>query len=188
MQTRRDFLRQAGLAGAGLTLASCASIPKPVSSSQRPNIIFILADDQRNHTLGCAGHPTVKTPNIDALADEGVRFENAFVNTSICMASRATIFTGLTTTSHGYCGGPAPCTPVIKEDVETSFPTLLRQAGYRTGFFGKQHVRFHGGTDGMGMMFDEHKRLGRNPYLKKMPDGSKRHVDEIMGDKSVEFL
>jgi arylsulfatase A-like enzyme len=153
-----------------------------------PNILFILVDDQRNHTLGCAGHPTVKTPNIDSLAASGVRFENAFVNTSICMASRATLFTGLTTTSHGYCGGPAPCTPVIKDDVETSFPALLRRAGYRTGFFGKQHVRFQGGNSAMGTMFDEHQTLGRNPYLKTMPDGTLRHVDEIMGDRSVAFL
>ena len=79
--------------------------PEP-TRDEKPNIVFILVDDQRNDTLGCAGHPVIKTPNIDRLAKRGVRFENMFVNTSICMASRATIFTGLTETSHGYTGGP----------------------------------------------------------------------------------
>jgi arylsulfatase A-like enzyme len=160
----------------------------PGMREKPPNILFILVDDQRNTSLGCAGHPQIKTPNIDAMAENGVRFENSFVNTPICMASRATLFTGLTTTSHGYYSGLRHGTPVIREDVITSFPALLRQAGYRTAFFGKQHVRFQRGTDGMGMMFDEAQALRRTPYMKKMPDGSLRHVDEIMGDKSIEFL
>jgi hypothetical protein len=53
-------------------------------NATRPNILFFFADDQRNHTLGCAGHPIVKTPNIDRLAADGVRFMNAFVTTSTC--------------------------------------------------------------------------------------------------------
>ena len=59
--------------------------------AEKPNIVFILVDDQRNDSLSIEGHPYIKTPNIDRLADQGVRFENAFVNTSICMASRSTL-------------------------------------------------------------------------------------------------
>lgn len=157
-----------------------------VAADKKPNIVFVLVDDQRNTSLGCAGHPQVKTPVIDSLAARGVRFENAFVQTPICMASRANLFTGLTTTTHGYHANPG--TPVRREDLDTSFPTLLRRAGYRTAFYGKQHVNWEKGVDGMTKMFDDHEVLHRNPYLKKMADGSLRHVDEIIGDKSVAFV
>ena len=61
----------------------------------RPNIIFFLTDDQRNDFLGCTGHPIVKTPRIDNLANNGRLFDNAFVSTSICAASRATLLLSL---------------------------------------------------------------------------------------------
>lgn len=156
-------------------------------ADQKPNIVFVLVDDQRNTSLGCSGHPQIKTPVIDRLAAQGVRFENAFVQTPICMASRANLFTGLTTTTNGYHAKPS--TPVRREDLATSFPTLLRQAGYRTAFYGKQHVQWENGAQaGMTTMFDDHEVLHRNPYLKKMPDGTLRHVDEIIGDRSVAFV
>lgn len=156
------------------------------AADRKPNIVFVLVDDQRNTSLGCAGHPQIKTPVIDSLATRGVRFENAFVQTPICMASRANLFTGLTTTTHGYHDNPS--TPVRKDDLDSSFPTLLRQASYKTGFYGKQHVNWEKGVNGMTAMFDDHEVLHRNPYLKKMPDGTLRHVDEIIGDKSVTFV
>ena len=53
-------------------------------AAERPNIVFFLADDQRNDQLSCYGHPLVKTPNLDKLASQGTRFTNAFVTTSIC--------------------------------------------------------------------------------------------------------
>ena len=156
------------------------------AAEKKPNIVFVLVDDQRNTSLGCAGHPQIKTPVIDSLAARGVRFENAFTQTPICMASRAIIFTGLTTTTNGYHANPS--TPVRKEDLDTSFPTLLRRTGYQTAFYGKQHVKWEPGVNGMTTMFDDHEVLHRNPYLKKMPDGTLRHVDEIIGDKSVSFV
>ncbi len=161
-------------------------VSEVVAAETKPNVIFVLVDDQRNTSLGCAGHPQIKTPVIDNLARQGVRFANAFVQTPICMASRANLFTGLTTTSNGYHANPS--TPVRNEDLRTSFPTLLRNAGYRTGFYGKQHVNWEKEVDGMEAMFDEHEVLHRNPYLKTMRDGSLRHVDEIIGDKSVAFV
>ena len=156
------------------------------AAEKRPNVVFVLVDDQRNTSLGCAGHPQIQTPVIDNFARQGVRFQNAFVQTPICMASRANLFTGLTTTTNGYHGNPS--TPVVKNDLDTSFPTLLRKSGYNTAFYGKQHVRWEKGVDGMRQMFDDHEVLHRNPYLKKMLDGSLRHVDEIVGDKSVAFV
>ena len=162
-----------------------------VYSADQPNILFILADDMRNDSMGCAGHPIIQTPFLDNLADQGVRFENGFVTTSICMASRACIFTGMTETGHGYTGGKGgnpPKNPVLAEDVDTSFPTLLRAAGYRTGFYGKQHVSFQEGPGAMERMFDDHEVIFRRPYFKKQPDGSLRHTAELIGDRSAAFL
>lgn len=151
------------------------------AEESRPNLLFILVDDQRHDELGCAGDPYIQTPNIDSLAEMGVRFKNMFVTTSICAASRASIFTGLTERTHGYTfGKPA----VSSENVSTSYPVLLKQAGYRTGFFGKYGVSMQT----KGSMFDTFKNLHRAPFFKKQPDGSSRHVDEIIGDHAVEFL
>ncbi|PHS10447.1 MAG: mucin-desulfating sulfatase [Blastopirellula sp.] len=171
---------------AALLLASslnAQAADKPV------NVLFILVDDQRNDTLGCAGHPVIKTPNIDQLAKQGVRFENAFVNTAICMASRATIFTGLSETSHGYTGGGPPAVPVQKMDVDSSFPVLLRAASYRTGFYGKQHVKFAEKNEpALKRMFHDHKVYNGGPHHVKLPDGTMRHTAELIGDRSVEFI
>ena len=157
-------------------------------AGKQPNILFILADDMRNDSMSCAGHPIIQTPVLDRLAAQGVRFENGFVTTSICMASRACLFTGMTETGHGYTGGGLPANPVLREDVDTSFPTLLRQAGYRTGFYGKQHVNFQDGKGEMDRMFDDYEVIFRNPYFKKQPDGSLRHTADLIGDRSVAFL
>lgn len=103
-----------------LTLCLSCQVAGLFAADQKPNIVFVLVDDQRNTSLGCAGHPQIKTPVIDRLAARGVRFENAFTQTPICMASRAILFTGLTTTTNGYHANPS--TPVRKEDLDTSFP------------------------------------------------------------------
>lgn len=170
----------------GLLLMICFS----AAAEKQPNILFILADDLRNDSLGCAGHPHIRTPNIDRLAERGVRFENMFVNTPICMASRATIFTGLTQTSLLFRpSDPQGSLPVSEEDLARSFPTLLRDAGYHAGYFGKNHVEFADGKrEAFDRMFNDWKHFSRNPYFKELPDGSKRHTDELMGDQAVAFL
>ena len=82
---------------AGLGLAR----PVPAADDQRPNVLVILTDDQRWDCMSCAGHPYLKTPNIDRLAHEGVYFKNAFCTTSLCSPSRASILSGLYAHSHG---------------------------------------------------------------------------------------
>ena len=81
---------------------------KSDTDASKPNILFFLTDDQRNDTLGCAGHPIVKTPTIDKLAAEGVRFSNSFCEAPICASSRATLFTGLSRRTHGFNFGTPP--------------------------------------------------------------------------------
>ncbi|MFT5130880.1 MAG: arylsulfatase A-like enzyme, partial [Rhodothermales bacterium] len=151
--------------------------------AKRPNILFILVDDQRNDELSCAGESVLQTPVIDSLAARGIRFENAFVTTSICAASRASIFTGLTERTHGYTFGKAP---IRTEDVAASYPTLLRKVGYRTGFYGKFGVRLAKGA-GTHDMFDDFQGIG-GPGLRKQPDGTLRHSGELIGDRAVEFI
>ncbi|MFO8153434.1 sulfatase [Thioalkalivibrio sp.] len=154
-----------------------------MNADQRPNIIFFLSDDQRADFLGCAGHPIVKTPSIDSLAADGTRFENAFVTTSICAASRATLFTGLWERSHKYTFGTPPIDMAM---IEASYPAVLKRAGYRTGFVGKFGVSAARG--GTAKMFDSFVPLGRNPYFKKQDEGPPRHLTDITGDKAIEFL
>lgn len=157
-------------------------LTRTVTAAENPNIIFFLTDDQRNDTLGCAGHPIVKTPNIDQLAGQGTRFVNAFVTTSICAASRATFLTGLYERTHRFTFGTPP---IRAEHGAVSYPTLLKQSGYRTGFVGKFGV---GTTTKIGNMFDRFQGIGRNPYLKKQKDGTTRHETQLCADWAVEFI
>lgn len=155
----------------------------PLEAAEQPNIIFFLSDDHRWDHLGCAGHPILQTPNLDTLAAKGTRFSNAFVTTSICAASRATIFTGLYERANKHT---FKTLPISQEHCDASYPQLLKQAGYRTGFVGKFGVGVQKGTQ--AKWFDSYVPLNRNPYHKKQSDGSTRHVTEIAGDRAVQFL
>lgn len=105
-----------------------------IAQQPRPNIIYLMTDDQCSYSLGCYGNPDVKTPNIDRLAEEGMVFDNHYDTTAICMASRANVMTGMyefktgCNFSHGH---------LMKEKWEKSYPMLLREAGYMTAFAGK---------------------------------------------------
>ena len=157
--------------------------PAPAKSASRPNILLLYADDQRDHTLGVAGHPIVKTPNIDRLANQGARFENSFVSTSTCWVGRACLFTGTYERRHLYRAAPGPLNPEL---CESSYFAVLKKAGYRTGHLGKEHVNVS--QQSATAMFDVRRRIGRRPYFKKQPDGSERHETQILGDWGVEFL
>lgn len=165
-----------------LLICGIAATTEPDQKSP-PNIIFFLSDDQRFDQMGCAGHPIISTPNMDALAKTGTRFENAFVTTSICAASRATILTGLYERTHGYTFGTIP---IRKKHSDVSYPVLLRKAGYQTGFIGKFGVSVQKGAQ--QQMFNYFKPLNRNPYFKKQKDGTKRHITQMCGDFALEFI
>src|SRR4051794_34367015 len=86
---------------------SCAMPCVAQSEAPRPNIVFVLMDDQRWDDLGFAGHPFVRTPNIDRLAKEGMRFNHAFVTTPLCSPSRASFLTGQYAHTHGIIDNTA---------------------------------------------------------------------------------
>jgi arylsulfatase A-like enzyme len=156
----------------------------PKAESKRPNILFLFADDQRYNTLGCAGNEIIKTPTIDALASEGVRFRNAFVTTSVCWVSRATVLTGQWARTHAM----RDSVPTVKpESLATMFPVELRKAGYRTGHFGKWHMMMPPGFK-PEEQYDVYEAIGRNPYIKTLPDGTKRHETDIVCDRGIEFI
>ncbi len=148
---------------------------------KRPNIIFILTDDQRWDALGFAGNQIIQTPHMDELASKGLYFENAFVTTPICAASRATLFTGLYERTHDYSFGK----PNLDDRyMQESYPYLLRQSGYRTGMIGKFGVKVNEGiTDSM---FNWTKKTFW-PYLRDV-DGEEVHLADINGDYAIDFI
>ncbi len=129
-----------------LITALFASAISLFAKNDRPNIIFFLADDMARNHIGVYGDEQIKTPNIDKLAQDGVVFSNSYATTSICMASRATMMTGMYEYKNG-CNFDK--SPLWQSSWEKTYPILLREAGYYTGFAGKFGfaVRADGSTD-----------------------------------------
>ena len=155
----------------------------PTTHDPRPNLVFILTDDQRFDALGCAGNPIIQTPHLDALAASGTRFTNAFATTPICAASRASLFTGLYERTHRMTFGTPP---LADRFVDMSYPVLLREAGYRTGFSGKFGISVHPGAE--DRMFDDFVPMTQPPYFQPGPDGRMRHLTDLEGDAALAFL
>jgi len=120
----------------GLVLLAFITLNKisAQKKSKKQNIIFLLTDDQRWDALSCMGNKEISTPNIDKIAEKGVMFTNFYNTTSICMASRAQMMTGMYEFKTGcnFTHGP-----LTKKKFQKSYPVLLRKAGYKTGFTGK---------------------------------------------------
>ena len=117
-----------------LTLLAGTALPAVGAETKRPNIVFLMADDQCTYSMGCYGTPGAKTPNLDQLARDGLVFDNHYDTTAICMASRASVMTGMFEYKTG-CNFDTG--PLLKEHWLRSYPMLLRDAGYRTAFAGK---------------------------------------------------
>jgi len=103
-------------------------------ANQPPNIVMIFTDDQRSDAVGYSGNDVISTPHIDSLANQGVIFDNCFVNTSICAISRANLLLGQYPSQHGiddFFKTPSP------RQLAQSVPALLQKNGYQTAFFGK---------------------------------------------------
>ncbi|WP_417735423.1 sulfatase [Rosistilla oblonga] len=110
-----------------------------VAAESRPNIILFVTDDL-SPDMGCYGNDAIKTPNLDALASDGVRFTNAFCTTASCSASRSVILTGLHNHKNGHYGHEHAYHHFTSFAKTKSLPVRLNAAGYRTGRIGKYHV------------------------------------------------
>ncbi len=117
-------------------LAACAARPETSAPRRRPNIVFILSDDHAAQTLGAYGSTVAHTPNLDRLAAQGLRFENAFCGNSICAPARASVLTGLHSHAHGVVDNAARFDGTLP-----TFPKSLGAAGYRTALVGKWHLK-----------------------------------------------
>lgn len=166
----------AALAGVGLARASDSA---PISQSGPPNVLVLVIDDARWDSLGAAGNPVVATPRLDRLAAEGVRFERGYVTTSICMVSRASIFSGQYMSRHAVTAFGVPITP----DAWTmTYPGQLRAAGYWTGFVGKYGVGAPRASD-----FDFLRAYETRHWFEEA-DGQRVHVTEKNARDAIEFL
>ncbi len=159
-----------------------------LQAQEKPNIIFILTDDQRWDALGYAGNKVIHTPEMDKLAQEGVYFKNAFVTTPICAASRASILTGMYERTHGYTFGQGP----IKQPyIDNSYPKLMKESGYFTGFFGKFGVTY----DSLVPLFDVMESYDRNGkfkdrrgYFYKTIKDDTVHLTRYTGQQAMDFI
>ena len=136
---RRTFLRGAGCSA--LALLGSNGWGQIEEHRRRPNIIFLLTDDQRDNTFGIMGHGWVKTPHVDRLIARSVRFDNAYIAEPTCSPSRTSLFTGMRERVHGV--GFSSSYKLNDAQWEKSYPALLRQSGYYTGFIGKFGVEYY---------------------------------------------
>jgi arylsulfatase A-like enzyme len=185
---RRDFLSLAagGSIAAAMSLTGCDPdfSERRRAAKRQPNIIMLVTDDHRADAMGCAGNPIIQTPNMDDLAANGVRFTNAFVTTSICCSSRASIFTSQWTSRHGITDF---ATHFSEEALARAYPMLLKQAGYRIGLIGKYGV---GPKKDLPIdKYDYWKGFpGQGKYEHKDENGNYKHLTQIMGEQAIEFL
>ena len=165
--------------------------------SQRPNIIFLLADDQSAGTLSSAGHPVLQTPNLDRLVSEGTVFENAFTVQPICAPSRFALLTGQYERTNGL-GFSSPYR-ATEQQWQHTYPALMRQSGYHTGFIGKFGVEFYtfrGQTQSKFDFWRAHdgwlsffiKDNPGNTAIEHYADSKQEIATEIMGESIESFL
>ena len=164
------------------------SLPSSWAEDRRPNIIFILIDDQRADFLSFLDHAWIETPNIDALAERSVYFDKAYVTTSLCSPSRASILTGLYAHTHRVLDNDTP----LPSELAT-FPKELQKVGYHTGFVGKWHM---GGDNDMPRPGFDHwaSFKGQGPYFDPVMnlDGQRvpfeGYTPDILTDLAVRYI
>ncbi len=186
-QTRREFLKRLGYVTGSATALAILQGGKclgQTTNRKKPNIIFIMTDDHASHAINCYGSKINKTPNLDRIANEGMRFTNSFCTNSICAPCRAVILTG----KYSHLNGIIDNRKKFDGNQQT-FPKLLQKVGYKTAMIGKWHLK----TDPTG--FDYWNVLpGQgayyNPAMKEM--GQKRkytgYTTDIITDHALKWL
>lgn len=154
-------------------LSGCAAekVPAP-AAARRPNVLFVLTDDQRWDCIGLAPNSRVKTPNIDRIGREGVYFRNAFCTTSLCSPSRASILSGLYAHTHGVTNNFTEYPADLP-----SWPRSLQKAGWETAYIGKYHMGEENDDPRPGFdHFVTHKGQGKYWDTEFRANGGERQV------------
>jgi arylsulfatase len=159
--------------------AGVAAAQPPVPPPRQLNVLLIIGDDMRWDSIGAAGNPVVRTPRLDRLAAEGVRFEQARVTSSVCMVSRASLLTGQYMSRHRITEFGRPIAP---DAFAKTFPGVLRRAGYWAGYVGKYGIGAARADD-----FDFLRAYDGTHWM-AAPDGRRIHVTEKNARDAIEFL
>ncbi|MHC4483110.1 MAG: sulfatase-like hydrolase/transferase [Planctomycetota bacterium] len=159
---RRDFLKAISLGAASLTFPGCNSASGRLAGKAptgKPNVILIMADDLGYGDVGCYGSKTIKTPNIDALAEGGLRFTDFHSNGAMCSPTRAALLTGRYQQRSGIegvlSGKSNYDTGIALEEV--TFAEVLKTAGYATACFGKWHLGYTPAFNAVRQGFDTYR-------------------------------
>jgi N-acetylglucosamine-6-sulfatase len=175
------------------TVASAIDVvPQRQAGAKQRNVVFILSDDHRYDAMGFMGHPFLETPHMDSIAKNGVHLKNAFVTTSLCSPSRASILTGLYTHKHRVIDNNR-----LVPDGTRFFPEWLQKAGYSTAYIGKWHMG--GDTDEPRPGFDHWVSFrGQGHYLAPGPNYTlnvngerakqKGYITDELTDYAVDWL
>ena len=147
----------------------------------KPNVLLIVSEDN-GPELGCYGDPYARTPNLDRLASEGIRFDRAFVPQAGCSQSRASFLTGLYPHQHGQIGLATWNFRLYREDTP-NLPRSLKDVGYRTGLIGKLHI-----NPASAFPFDIHEITSANFQRKNLSDYATHATQFINADDAPFFL
>ncbi len=185
--SRRDFLKTAGLATIGAAAAepgTAASLRPRHRPERRPNILFILSDDHADRAMSCYGSVVNRTPNLDRIAQGGMRFDRACVTMSLCAPSRASILTG----TYPHVNGQVIIGRLF-DGTQPTFPQILQAAGYQTALVGKWHLETEPtGFDywniilGQGVYFDP-PMVENGVYHE-----NSGYITDIITDRCIEWL
>jgi choline-sulfatase len=136
--------------------------------ANKSNILFIFPDQQRGDSLGYMGHPVVRTPNLDKMAEEGVTFTRCYTNSPLCVPARASLQTGQYVSQHGAWNNQ-----IVADPRSPSYVRNIRDAGYHTGVIGKTHLWQHG----IGQASGAHT----NDNLQIIKDWGFEYIHELTG-------
>ena len=140
-QNRRDFLKAAAMSMASTGLSGCSEgMQSFASKGDKPNLLFIITDQQRSDTLSIAGNAVLETPNLDRLAKQGAYFKNAYTPCAVCAPARSSILTGHTVENTGMKTNDRAY--YVEEEGLMTMPTfdeILTDEGYHCEYYGKWH-------------------------------------------------